>query len=295
MIINNKLSINNDFNQKDLLNLASQNADPCFALPCYVMIYHVFSELNLHQLGVSKLVSKKWQELASTPILWQSAVYREIAFSSKNWAEWKSDLVKEVDRDKEMLSLPKNIAEKLSHSAFPGKKIKDTHVLVRMLEGLTIRKLGELAKKYFPNTFYGYALIQPPLIDQIGDEVSDESSWLLMTKEVFLPSLGKDYFEQKEMIDQLSKTTGSFYSIPSVLEAATCILAEYAHFGNRLLKEEMKENKFIRCQHTIQGGEILIGNFVKNEFSNGGLCIISNFINSFTKREHIGVAVLQKL
>ena len=133
--------------------------DPCVIIPPEVVV-HIFSYLNLHELGVSRSVSKSWNEFASTPILWQSAIYREIAFSSKNWAEWNADLVNDVDMRQEMLSLPKNIAEELRRSAFPGKSIGETHVLVRMPKGLTIKKLGELAKKYFPNNADVYKYIE---------------------------------------------------------------------------------------------------------------------------------------
>ena len=124
--------------------------DPCIIIPPEVVVNQIFSYLNLHELGVSRRVSRIWNQYASTPILWRSAIYREIAFSSKNWAQWDADLVKDVDMRQEMLSLPKNIAEELRRSAFPGKSIRETHVLVRMPKGLTIKKLGELAKKYFP-------------------------------------------------------------------------------------------------------------------------------------------------
>ncbi len=87
--------------------------NPCEILPREIILL-TFSYLNLHELGVISRVSKEWGTFA--PILWKEVVYREIAFSSKNWAQWDEDIVKGVDFTKEILSLPENIVEELRRS-----------------------------------------------------------------------------------------------------------------------------------------------------------------------------------
>jgi hypothetical protein len=251
-------------------------------IPHWVMIDHLFSYLNLHELGVSRSVSKRWNQFASTPILWQSAIYREIAFSSKSWAQWDADLVKDVDIRQEMLSLPENIAEELRRSAFPGKSIRETHVLVRMPKGLTINKLGELAKKYFPSNIDGYRYIWPSIVNELRDKPADESIWLLMTKDVLPGSRSKSYGQQKIIIDELAKTTGVPYQVPITLEAATCILAEYSRSENRLFSDSPWT--FTRCQENVQGYQMLVGGFAPD-----GLIVRSNY-----NYDHIGVAALRK-
>ncbi|CCB86379.1 putative uncharacterized protein [Parachlamydia acanthamoebae UV-7] len=233
--------------------------DPCIIIPPEVVVNHIFSYLNLHELGVSRSVSRTWNQCASVPILWQSAIYREIAFSSKNWAEWNTDLVKDVDMRQEMLSLPKNIAEELRRSAFPGKSIRETHVLVRMPKGLTIKKLGELAKKYFPSNTDGYRYIWPAIVDESGDKAVDESVWLLMTKDVLQGSRSKSYSQQKNIVAELAETTGVPYQVPTTLEAATCILAEYSRSENRLFSDSPWT--WTRCQENVQGFQMVVGGF----------------------------------
>jgi hypothetical protein len=260
-------------------------ADPCTIIPPELVVNHIFSYLNLHELGVSRSVSRIWNEYASTPILWQSAIYREIAFSSKNWADWNADLVKDVDMEQEMLSLPKNIAEELRRSAFPGKSIRETHVLVRMPKGLTIKKLGELAKKYFPSNTDGYRYGRPAIVDKLEDKPADESIWLLMTKDVLPGSRSKSYGQQKTIIDELAKTTRVPYQVPTVLEAATCILAEYSRSKNRLFSGSNSPWTYTRCQKSVQGYQMIVGGFAR-----AGL-YVDNFNYEY---DRVGVAALRK-
>ena len=255
--------------------------DPCTSIPSEV-VNHIFSYLNLHELGVSRRVSKTWSQFASIPILWQSAIYREIAFSSQGWAQWDADLVKDVDMRQEMLSLPKNIAEELRRSVFPGKSIRATHVLVRMPKGLTIKKLGELAKKYFPSNIDGYRYICSATVDELGGKPADESIWLLMTKDVLPLSRNKNYDQQKNIVDELAKTTGVPYQVPTTLEAATCILAEYSRSENRLFNDSPLT--YTRCQENVQGWQMVVGGFAP-----AGLAVYYYFDCDF-----FGVAALRK-
>lgn len=258
--------------------------DPCGIIPLEMVVDHIFSYLNLHELGVSRSVSKIWYQYASTPVLWKSIIYRKIAFNSENWAQWDADLVKDVDMTKEMFSLPNNIAEELRRSAFPGKNIRETHVLVRMPKGLTIKKLGELAKKYFPENIDGYKYIWSSIIDELGDKPADESVWLLMTKDVLPGSRNKSYTQQKNIVAKLAETTRVPYQVPTVLEAATCILAEYSRSGNRLFSESPWT--YTRCQENFLGYQVIVGGFAPS-----GLCVINPYGYDY---DNIGVAALRK-
>ena len=267
----------------------SQVIDPrakdfCIIIPPDILVNHIFSYLNLHELGVCRIVSKIWKQSASAPILWQSAIYREIAFSSKNWADWNAGLVKDVNIRQEMLSLPKNIAEDLRRSAFPGKSIRETHVLVRMPKGLTLKKLGELAKKYFPRTINGYNGILDRIFSELGDKPADESVWLLMTKDVLPGSRMKSYSLQKNIVGELAEITGVPYQVPTILEAATCILAEYSRSGNRLFNT-FPLMTHTRCQENVYGRQTIVG-----FFNRGGLLLARDS----DATHDIGVAALRK-
>ena len=62
---------------------------------------------------------------------------------------------------KEFESLPPDIGRLLKSScpAFPGKRVIETHMLVRLPKGFTLNTLGMLAKKYFPQNPDGYGYI----------------------------------------------------------------------------------------------------------------------------------------
>jgi hypothetical protein len=185
----------------------------------------------------------------------------------------------------EMLSLPKNIAEELRRSAFPKKNIRKTHVLVRMPKGLTIKKLGELAKKYFPSNIDGYGYIWPSIIDELGDKPVNESVWLLMTKDVLEGSRRKSYSQQKNIVAELAETTGVPYQVPTTLEAATCILAEYSRSENRLFSDSPWT--YTRGQENVQGFQVVVGGFAP-----AGLFVY--YVSDYTGNDCIGVAALRK-
>lgn len=267
---------NRPIEESQIIDLEAK--DPCKCIPQEIVISHIFYDLNLHELGVCRSISKEWDALASKPILWQSAICREIAFSSKNWALWNEDIVKEVDFTKEHLSLPENIVEelRLSHEAFPEKNFRKTHVLVIMPKGLTIKMLGEFAKKDFPNNADGYKFISPLIFEELEDKPVDEAVWLLMTSNEVDGTRDKSYEEQKNIIAELAKTAQIPYEVPTTLEAATCILAEYSRSGRRLFNESSWLH--IHCQENVQGRQMLVGGFElgllihNNEVVKGDIC-----------------------
>lgn len=274
----------NNMSRKESQVIDPLAKDPGIIILRDVFVKHIFSYLNLHELGVSRSVSRIWNQYASTPDVWKSTIYREIAFSSKNWADWNADLVKDVDMKEEMLSLPNNIVEVLRNSAFPGQKIEETYVLVRMLKGLTIKKLGDLAKKYFPTNIDGYRDIRPEIVDELGDKPADKSIWLLMTKNFLPESRGKSYSKQKGIVEKLAKATRAPYEVPTTLEAATCILALYArNVGHGIFSSS--PNAYIRCQEIVQGQQVVVGCVDWN-----GLCVGGRYMDDF-----VGIAALQKL
>ena len=248
-----------------------------------MVVNHIFSYLNLHELGVSRSVSRIWNEYASTPILWQSTIYREIAFSSKNWAEWSADLVKDVNMRQEMLSLPKNIAEELRRSAFPGINIRETHVLVRMPKGLTLKSLGELAKKYFSQYSDGYRFIWSAIVQELGDKSIDKSHWVLMTKDVLPGSRNKSYGEQQKIVADLAEKSLISYEVPETLESAACILSQY--FGSNIRLFSDNPWTYTRCKENVQGYQVVVGGFAP-----AGLCVSYDDYDD----DSIGVAALRK-
>jgi hypothetical protein len=257
------------------------------------IILEIFSYLNLFTLGTMCLVSKKWKRLASDPILWKAAIYKEIAFSNDKWAQcFGPAVVKDEDKSEEFSSLPwKEFIEDCKNfkSIFPKKNWKDCLMLVRLpktLNGrLTLNSLGLLAKKYFSNRDTGYGVISPAIIQEQGNKSIHKSQWVLMTKDVLPASRNKSYGEQQKMVAELAKKSLISYEVPETLEAAACILSQYFGLNIRLFNDNPWT--FTCCKEKVQVYQIIVGGFAP-----AGLDL-DLFFHDYDKAG-IGVAALRK-
>ena len=247
-------------------NVNETKQDPIEIFPDELVL-KVFSHLNLATLGTICCVSKQWKRLANDPILWKTAIYREIAFGNDKWAQcFGADVVKDEDNREEFSSLPLNdfIADcKKFKSIFPERNAKDSLMLVRLPKtlngGLTLKSLGELAKKYFSASDTGYRFIWAAIIQEQGDKSIDKSQWVLMTKDVLPGSRNKSYGEQRKIVADLAEKSLISYEVPEILESATCILSQY--FGSNIRLFSNSPWTYTRCQENIQGYQVVVGGF----------------------------------
>ncbi len=272
------------------------------------LILEFFSYLNLATLGIGLRVSKEWKCLLSEPSLWKKAIYQEIAFSNKKWTQcFGQDIVKDEDNKEEFSSLPANIGEILKSpcQAFPGKKIIDTHILVRIpktINGqpLTLNSLGELAKKYFRSSETGYIdildeIAWKAIVNQLGDQSIDKSCWVLMTKTILPESTKISYADQQTLVANLTKKALASYEVPPVLKAAVCILSQYFSSKTRLFSDDPWT--YTRCQENVQDCQVVIGGFVASRdfdkvfVTSGGLEINLHIPDL----SYLGIAALRRL
>lgn len=222
----------------------------------------ILSSSNLSGLGINCLISKEWKLLSSNPILWKTAIHRELSFHNGKWAQaFDENIVKDEDPEEEFSSLPSNIVEYYQdfQRKFPEKQAKDSLMLVRLpktLNGeLTLNSFKDLVKKYFPKNNNGYRVFWDAIANQLGNKPIEESYWVLMTTDIIPESENKDYDEQQELIK--NKLPG--YEIPGTLEAVVCILSQYFASNTRLFKDNPWS--FTRCSDTVQGSQTLVGGF----------------------------------
>ena len=252
-------------------NFNNKIQDPIAILPDELVL-KIFSYLNLATLGTIYCVSKAWKQLANEPIvnepnLWKTAIYREIAFGNDKWAQcFGADVIKDEDSKEEFSSLPWSdfIADcKKFKSMFPERNAKDSLMLVRLPKtlngGLTLKSLGELAKKYFSNSDTGYNFIFPAIIQKLGDQSIAKSHWVIMTKDVLPESRNKSYEEQKKIINELAEESLVNYQVAEILESATCILSQY--FGSKIRLFSNEPWTYTHCKETIQNHQTVVGGF----------------------------------
>lgn len=270
-------------------NFNETKQDPIETLP-YELVLEVFSHLNFATLGTIFSVSKKWKRLASDETLWKKSDVYDKAISSKNWAQWFGDeAVKDEDLKEEWESLPWNIARILESRCpiFPEKRVMDTHMLVRLPKtlngGLTLKSLGELAKKYFSDSNSGYRFIWAAIVQELGDKSIDKSHWVLMTKDVLPGSKNKSYGEQQKIVADLAEKSLISYEVPETLESAVCILSQY--FGSNIRLFSDNPWTYTRCKDKVQGYQTVVG-----AFAPAGLYVTSVSYDY----DRIGVAALRK-
>lgn len=252
-------------------NFNETKQDPIEILP-EELVLKVFSQLNLATLGTICSVNKAWKRLASDPILWKIVIYREIAFGNDKWAQcFGTDVVKNEDNREEFSSLPSDefIADcKKFKNIFPERNAKDTLMLVRLPKtlngGLTLKSLGELAKKYFSKSVSGYGYLWNVIDQELGDKSIDKSHWVLMTKDVLPGSTNKSYSEQQKIVADLAKKSLIGYEVPETLESAVCILSQYFDSKIRLFSGG-SPSASTRCkeksQDTSYPFQIIVGAF----------------------------------
>lgn len=270
------------------------NNNSCFneIIPDEIAL-EIFSNLNLSNLAAICRVCKKWQILVNDPFVKKSAIYKEISvFDNDKWIKYFGEgIVKDEDKYEAIASIPLNIFKEFERfkNIFVGKNTQDSLMLVRLpktLNGnLTLKSIGELAKKYFPESQTGYNYIWPPFLDSLGDKSIPKSYWVLMTKDILPNSRNKDYNEQQEIINELSKKSLNNYEIPNTLESVICILSQYFDSNIRLFKDH--PCTYIRTNNKVQSFCALVGYFIPS-----GLCI-SRLPHS--GNNDIGTAVIRKL
>lgn len=262
------------------------------------LVLEVFSHLNLASLGTICCVSKVWKLLANDSNLWKLVIYREIAIGSDKWAQWfGADVVKDEDKKEEFSSLPYEdfIKDcKKFKTIFTDRNAKESLMLVRLPKtlngGLTLKSLGDLAKKYFPDSDKGYSHIWSAIVAEHGDRTIDKSHWVLMTKDVLPGSRNKTYNEQQKIVAELAAKSLSLldYEVPGMLVAATCTFAIYFDSNIRLFSK--KPNSYFKtytsCKEEIQGMQTFAGNFNED-----GL-VVYHFHNKVS--ENLGVAAVRK-
>jgi hypothetical protein len=165
-------------------------------------------------------------------------------------------------------ALPGNIGTILDSPCpiWPGRKVKDTHLLVLMpatVDGVPftlnlLRELIQRPKHGGHETRYRYYGSDTQA--QFGAVSPDRSYWLLMTRDVLEGSQSKSYSAQKTLVESHASRTGHPYAVPRALEAATAILMHHARTGERLFGNSPWT--YTRCQELEDGQDpVIVGGF----------------------------------
>jgi hypothetical protein len=213
----------------------------------------------------------------------------EEAFGSKAWSQYFGEVGGEP-------SLPADINTTLNSACpfWPGKQVKDTHLLVLIpakVNGrpFSLNLLGELIK--YPKggghatAYRGY---DSDVQEQLGTQSPARPYWVLMTRDVLEGSRNETYASQQALVAGHAERTKLPYELPGALEAATAILSHYVRSGERLYTDAPWT--YTRCRELVAWNGSNYPAAVGG-FSSGGLSVSGNhdFGNS-----DFGVAGLRK-
>jgi hypothetical protein len=154
----------------------------------------------------------------------------------------------------------------------------ETHMLVFIpkfinRKPLTLKSLGDLAKQHYfqdvPDNEEGYRFFWSALADAIGNNTIEKSGWRLMTTDVLEGSRNKRFDDQspgqgptqKQCVADLAKKAAVDYEVPTALDAATCILAQYFKDSHtRLFSDDPWTGT--RCQENVDNFyQVVVGGF----------------------------------
>jgi hypothetical protein len=176
--------------------------------------------------------------------------------------------------------LPTNINEVLNSSCpfWPGKLVKDTHLLVLVpatVDGrpFTLNLLGDLVKSpKGGGSKTEYGCYDDAVKEELGAQSPRSSYWVLMTRDVLPGSRGKAYDAQEALVAAHASRLNLPYEMPDALSAATAILLHHARTGERLYTDA--PCTYTRCQEKVLGNEYPV---VVGGFSSGGIDVHSSY------------------
>ena len=166
-------------------------------------------------------------------------------------------------------SLPADIDAILASPCpfWPGKQVKDTHLLVLVpatVDGrdFTLDLLEELIKSPQgggKKTEYRY--YDSAVQEELGAKSPGSSYWVLMTRDVLPGSRDKTYDAQKALVAEHVSRLDLPYEVPDALSAATAILLHHARTGERLYTND--PGTYTRCQERVLRNKypVVVGGF----------------------------------
>lgn len=185
------------------------------------LILEIFSHLSFTELKNSlSLVSQKTREYANDLFVLKRVIYREKSFNPEDWINYFKVEVLETEINQAWVLFPTNIGKIFNDSCpiFPNKKFGETHLIVWIPTSISINNYGMLLQEKFPLSRDGFEYIWNEVVKDFGKLQTNNSKWVLMTREAIPLSGNKTYFEQQNMVTELKN-----YSVASVLEAIICI------------------------------------------------------------------------
>lgn len=213
--------------------------------------------LDLSEADVKDLEEFAIKHRLKIELTHASADLKDVSFFGKEQWETHFGTVGEVP------PLPANTGAVLSSRSrlFPGKTVKDTHMLVLIPATVNgapfhLNSFRQLVK----HPLQGHAVkITCPceiVLDTHGNRSPKDSYWALMPKELFPGSRGLSYQAQKQLVEPQGED--STYNVTDTLSLLVGVLTHYVRTGERLITGV--DSSYARCREVVDNLQVIVGN-----------------------------------
>ncbi len=256
--------------------------------------FHSFLlNLDLPTFKAFSLLSKEWNQVATSPLMLKKLIYSHKTFNPGDWQKFYPSI--KIDPQTAGCAwhkFPLYIGKLFNSDCpiIPNRKFYETHFPIWIPSGLNLIQFVEVLKINLPVTHhatssiwtkdYGYNIFND-VIKNCSKNKTLVSRWVFLLKEVIPSSEGKNYVDQKEILHRLNFNKFTTYVFPSVLESVVSVASHFFKFNKYIL-----EDCPTRCIDAVQP-KVFVGSKEKSiVYAVGG-------INGFL--ELIGVAPLRTI
>lgn len=263
------------------------------SLPRRMMEARILSCLSLSEVLILSRTSKAMHQwLKGIMWIWKR---ESMTIGSKQWDNFLP-LLDRTGINTQEPPLPEEIDEILKSDCpfFQGKKIFETHKLVLIPGGMSIRKIGNLMAHLrggeHETVFNNWQGTHLRMLRDLGDVLVEAPYWVLITNEIVPGSLGMTYPVQRMLYEKFG------YEITSMLEATIHVTMNHKCSGEKA-KCPLPSNPhaYTHCKEMIRDMRWVIGDFSVTEREDhrhiGGLIVHDPHDVAY---DHTGVLVLRK-
>ena len=189
--------------------------------------------------------------------------------------------------------IPETILQLLDQEChiWPGRKVRDTHLLTLIPKGLTLNQLAELIQRPLNGHVTTYRYYDDYTKNERGDQAVPASYWALMTRHILPDSRSKTLDQHQALVAQQAQRTQVPYAMPKAIEAATSTLTHFVQHGERLYGDDKQDvrgwndNKqstwytYTRCEERVNNNQSPV---VVGGFSPAGLCVFFNNVSGWS-------------
>ena len=209
----------------------------------------------------------------------------DLAFGAGKWLKYYGLKVSDVP------PVPLEIYALLDQECriWPGRRVRDTHLLTLIPKGLTLNHLEELiqhplngdhATQYHDRK----DCYEPYVGRELGDKAIPASYWVLMTRHILPDSRNKHYSQHQALVAHQAQRTRVPYVMPRTIEAIAGIVTHFVEHKERLYGDDKQDvlvwhdskqsnsYTYTRCAEKVNGNQWSV---VVGCFFSGGLGVYS--------------------